>query len=233
MRKGISIILVWLFTGCSIVCGQYIPFPGPGKRNSTPPGISIAHDTSLDLGSSSTGTITQAYTTSGTNRMLYVACDSGGNILTSITYNLVSLTLVDSETTVRNLWLYALENPALGTNNIIVNSTPGTNITCVASSFTGVNQTGQPYAETPGAATGISSGGTFTLNVATTANNDWLVAAFTNNVACTFNVGIGTFATGPSVFDVQLMLIWNVQPSLGTVPSGIGLVVAVLGTLVE
>ena len=221
MRKYLSIVVVWLLAGESILCGQYIPFPGPGKR--VPPGISIALDTSLDLGNGSTGTITTAYTTSGTNRMLFVACEAGGNILTGITYNGVALTAVNSETTVRNFWLYALENPAVGAHNVVVSSSAGTDIGCVGASFTGVNQTGQPYTQAANTATGLASGASFTISLTTTVNNDWIIGGFTNNVGCTFNTAPGFTGDVVQASHNQLLLLWGVQATAGANAPGVGL----------
>jgi hypothetical protein len=164
----------------------------------------IAVDNRADLGASSTGTLTTAFTTAGANRIIFVGCETAADILTGITYAGTSLTRVDAETTVRALYLYALINPTIGANNVVVSSTPGTNIHCGALSYTGVSQSGQPYVHTNNTASGLASGASISVSLTTTTANDWMVASWTNNVSCSWNGTNGNpFIIDPGPFAIS------------------------------
>lgn len=126
-------------------------------------------------------TLTFAHTCTGSDRILFVAinCNNADNRITGVTYNGVSMTVVDSLVNSAGnsyLDLYVLVGPATGANNIVVTAnTNPTNITAASISFTGASQTGQPDAH--GTVTSsVASGGTQTKALTTIADNCWMLS---------------------------------------------------------
>ena len=106
----------------------------------------VAFDNTAELADTSSGANTFSYTMgSGANGILIVAAYSIVSI-TSITYNGTSLTLLaDSPNT--NYGYYYLKNPTSGAHNIVI-TRGGANMdaaSAIAMSFTGVQQTGNPF----------------------------------------------------------------------------------------
>lgn len=124
--------------------------------------MAIAYD------ATSRGTGTTAHTCSGVDRLLVVSAISLSGTSTP-TYNGVSLTFLDSETTGQYTHaVYYLINPASGTNNIVC-----TGGTWVATSYTGVNQI------LPIDSFNSGQAASHTVNVATTVveTGCWIISA--------------------------------------------------------
>lgn len=118
------------------------------------------------------GANTQAYTCTGSDLILIASVATG--LITSMTYNGVAMTkLADNATTF--LSYYYLQNPATGSNNIVVtrSGSPGATIDGDIMSFTGVLQGSNPFG------TGQTNSGTSTTslsnNYTTTQANSYIV----------------------------------------------------------
>lgn len=141
------------------------------------------------------------HTCTGSDRILFVAVEASITpSITGVTYNGVSMTLVDSNTTqpisvFDEYFLYVLANPASGTNQVSVQTTGTGNINCYgkAASYTGANSTGQPPHKNKGVAT---SGTTISVAVDTSTSpstdNCWLVGAGFTDGNYTSSAGAGT-----------------------------------------
>jgi hypothetical protein len=147
-------------------------------------------------------TCTVSHTVTGTNCLLLVACfnDTTGGLptVTGATYNGVAMTQALSVAAPRpsNDYLFYLINPAVGTHNIVVTRSAGTNtLEVAAASYTGVSQTGFPDAQTSGTARGSTS-------LTTVANNTWIVAAITDAVT-----GGGTNLTVRNSGQAQMQIL--------------------------
>jgi len=142
---------------------------------------SIAFDNSADLGNNNqaTNTLTTAYTTSGTNRVLYVGVmgdvNGGFDDIASVTYAGILMTLVGkvlaSAVVNRCTYLYVLENPVVGSNNVIVTSTNVHYLLAGAYSLNSGAQTGQPEASSATATAADAS--TYTTSLTSLSNNAW------------------------------------------------------------
>lgn len=130
----------------------------------------------------------------GANPILFVGVF--GDVATTgkisgVTYNGVAMTLIGSVRAPSDRWVYLfyLVNPTTGTNNVVVSASASIAIQGMSSSFTGVNQTGQPDASTTNT-TGASVShliGTLT----TVAANCWTVAIY-KSMATVVAAGTGT-----------------------------------------
>lgn len=90
-----------------------------------PSTTSISLDTSANLGSSSTGSISASYTTSGTNRILFVQTSDVTGVASNVTYNSTPLTRITDiistslvGTVGQTLWY--LNNPTVGAHTLTV-----------------------------------------------------------------------------------------------------------------
>lgn len=134
--------------------------------------MAIAYDaTSNGSGGSS---YSFSHTCTGSNRILIVTTSTGASSGTStVTYNGVSLTQQASRNGgYHQIWV--LIAPATGTNTIQI-TTAGANGQAVATSYTGVAQTGNPEA-TNGANSG-SAVTTINSSVTTLTDNAWVIAS--------------------------------------------------------
>jgi hypothetical protein len=122
---------------------------------------------------------TVAHTTSGTERVLYVAIDNEGgpDDFTGVTYNGVAMaeigTRVQEGTTGRYSHTYALINPASGTNNIVISRSSSNQVNYAAVSYSGASQT-----VTHGEFTTSQRAapiGTAATSLTTSVNNSWTV----------------------------------------------------------
>lgn len=92
---------------------------------------------------------TLAHTCSGTDRILLVGVsvlDSPYDVVTGVTYNGVSMSLIGKKfrTSNRGTYLYSLIAPSTGSNNIVVSCSSSVRVSIDGVSFTGVAQSGQP-----------------------------------------------------------------------------------------
>lgn len=138
------------------------------------PTSSITLDTSGSSFASSVTSSTVSYTTSGSNRILFVGVigNISTDVITGVTYNGVSMTLVGKVNTPSDRWtyLFSLVNPASGAHSYTVSASTATNIATDAVSYDGVSQTGQPDATSSNTATATT---TITTSITTATNNDW------------------------------------------------------------
>lgn len=123
-----------------------------------------------------------SHTCSGTNRLLLVWITSGNyqnnTDPSTVTYNGVAMTQIAKLNWLSNssrcVWLYALKNPAVGANNVVV-SFGGSQMMCGCSaSYNGCNQTTNPEA----VATSTNGGNntqSLALSITTLTDNAWIV----------------------------------------------------------
>lgn len=155
--------------------------------------------------SGGTGTLTLAFAMGSVSNgalVVFITSDTGSDSITGATYNGVAMTQVKKlQDTSNNSWnyLYLLLNPALGSHNIVVSSSVSAFYYCQATSYSGVNQSGQPDGTTSGfAASGTSITGTIT----TTADNCWGIAGVRSYVS---SVSAGSnFVIRPNSNSIQM-----------------------------
>ena len=143
--------------------------------------MAIAFDATSN-GTAVATSLTVAHTCTGDNRILYAYChtNTSTDFDVTATYNGVAMTRVtagflnsDNNGRQTNFYLIA---PATGTNNIVFTPNASANMTSINTSYTGVNQTGQPDASGT-VSSSIAPGGTQTLTITTVAADCWLVAS--------------------------------------------------------
>ncbi len=131
--------------------------------------IAFDNATGITIGSGSSQTI--PYTVSGSNTFLVVSTETGypgTDDVTSITYNGVAMTRLFTSLRTRQDFIYYLVNPSTGTHDVVISlNRSADSITTTITSYTGVNQIGQP--------TQSNSCASATCSVTTTTNNAWLV----------------------------------------------------------
>ena len=143
--------------------------------------MSVAFDVASTSNASAWGggsTATWTHTCTGTDRVLFVATfnNDNGTYPTGVTYNGVAMTLVDQQVNdvssfYQSLWV--IINPASGANSVVVTWASGAGINnCIASSYTGADQTTQPDSFNRGSATSATS---ITVSTTTVTDNAWLV----------------------------------------------------------
>lgn len=117
--------------------------------------MAVAFDASANGSVTFDVTLTFAHTVSGSDRLLLVAVLCNPNsAITGVTYNGVSMTAVETGDAL--IRLYALVNPATGSNNVVVTTDVDNEIVAIAASYTGVDQS-TPYDGTQASATGDGS----------------------------------------------------------------------------
>lgn len=151
----------------------------------------IAFDAATDGGNNggASTSLTFSHACSGSDRLLIVivAGDSfgGADDVTGVTYGGVPMELVGKRApAASNRWnyLYLLENPASGANNVVVSASSTHYLLAGAASYTGAAQTGQPDASTTN--DGGGSVTSLTTSVTVVAADSWLVCgenAYTGN----------------------------------------------------
>lgn len=135
---------------------------------------------------------------------------SGGDTVTSMTYNAVSLTKVNSANVSGNQWVtcWYLKSPATGANNLVVNMSSATDVESRAQTYTGTDTTTQPDSSNTGTATG-----NLTLSTTVVAANSWLASGARNNSTGAMGAGTGTTKRGADN-------AFNAGDSNGTVGTG-------------
>lgn len=127
--------------------------------------MAIAFDACTNSGVISGTSATFSHTTSGSNRTLIVAVRTltSNDSVTAITYNGVSMTLVNSgknqTSSNQNMYtyVYCLVNPASGSNTVSITQNVSRNIIAHAVSYTGTKQTSQPDGASYDSALGVTS----------------------------------------------------------------------------
>lgn len=153
--------------------------------------MSIAFDTSVDGGLTSSGTsLTWAHTCSGLNRALIVGLfgSNAGDVITGVTYNSIAMTRLGVAQVPgdRYCYLYGLLSPSLGTNNIIVSASTATAIGGQSCSYTGVSAFETAVTNTTASASSI------TVTATTLVTNCWMVGTFKENAAVAPTAGTAT-----------------------------------------
>ncbi len=160
--------------------------------------MAIAFDSASSGGTVASNTLTFSHTCSGSNRILFVGIEGDGSsdTLTSVTYNGVAMTRIDSisaaSTANRYLYLYYLIAPATGAHNVVATVSSGTVVLGVSASYTGALQSGVPDSSNKGGAT---SGGSRNVSTTTVLNNSWVVGHFNGAASPTAVAGTTLRAT--------------------------------------
>ena len=157
--------------------------------------MAIAFDNINDSGFLGGGTATFSHTVATGNPFLLVDVWLGPfNTITSVTYGGVAMVLqgTPQQLLFDFIATYMLVGGTLptGANNVVVVTTGSNRLQVMATSYTGVSQTGQPDGvQSQGGTTG--NGPTnYSAEITTTADNCWMHAIFV--MAATFNTVLGT-----------------------------------------
>ncbi len=186
-----------LLSATNMFIGHTISAAKPTTGNFGPTAIdSIAFDAASAVTTASGTSHNLSHTTTGTNRLLVVGIfvANSGDILTSVTYNGVSLTIPAAAKRINYPaneceYLIYLINPATGTNTLTVNFSVAAVCRIHAVSYTGCNQTTQfEQITTNTAATSTSITGSLT----TLRDFSWVVMMARNNGA---NYSAGALTT--------------------------------------
>lgn len=175
--------------------------------------MAIAFDAASGVSTQASGTsITLAHTCSGSDRFLFVAVWNNGTTQTfTVTYNSVSMTLlasIENATSGVETFIYGLQAPATGTNNIVVTASGTTNFNCAGASYTGVNQSVTMDA-TATTTEANHSATAHSISITTIADNCWVFAAVgSGSSTTTWTAGSATTArisgsVSPGIFDTN------------------------------
>lgn len=144
--------------------------------------MAIAFNSTQNASAAGTTTVTYSHTCSGADRVLIVSCcsDDVSDDITGVTYNGVSLTLIDKQQAAGGFqyaYLFRLVAPAVGANNVVVTRTSTTgSVYATSMSYTGVDQTSPVDA----VAKSTAASSTISMPLTTTVANAWLVAGARN-----------------------------------------------------
>ncbi len=160
--------------------------------------MSIAFDTSVDLGSTTATSLSGSITVgSGANPLVEVNVvgDTASDKITGATCGgtaMVLVTKVSSAAGGSARWIYQflLTGVVAGANAIVVSASGSIFIAAHAVSYTGAAQIGQPNASNTGVAASASS---LTVAVTSTVDNCWLIGGIKNDF------GAGSAGTGTTV----------------------------------
>lgn len=144
--------------------------------------MALAYDASAQ-GTTGSSSLTFSHTCTGTNLILIVAARFyTSDHITGITYNGVSMTLINKQQdNVGNncySYLFYLINPATGTHDVVVSAdaTPSIQMCAASASYTGAKQTGQPDSNNSQSSTAT----TMTISTTVVASDCWLVGCTSN-----------------------------------------------------
>lgn len=162
----------------------------------------MTNDNSAWLGDATATSLTTAYTNNG--NILFVAAFSQTANVTGITYNGVAMTaLASSPLQVPAsfyCYFYYLQNPATGSNNVVISKSGSDFIRGLASSYTGTLS----GIEAEGTNTG-SSVTSINKSVSSAFSNGWSIAFVGNSGATTLTAGTSTtgriIQVGTGIFD--------------------------------
>lgn len=121
---------------------------------------------------------------------------SGGDTVTGVTYNAVSLTKANSANVASNQWVscWYLKSPATGSNNIVVSTGSSTDIDSRAQTYSGTDTSTQPDSSNTGTSTG-----NLTLSTTVVNSGSWLASGVRNNSTGPMTAGAGTTVRGTPV----------------------------------
>lgn len=137
----------------------------------------IQFDSAVNGGLVNPGTsLTWSHTTSGSNRILYVAVfgDNVTDAITGVTYAGVAMTLINKVKINLDRWIYLfyLINPTLGANNVVVSANASVAIAGDSASYTGAKQTSNVDVNTTNTAASSSS---ITTSFTTLTDKSWTI----------------------------------------------------------
>ena len=147
--------------------------------------MAIAFDSSGNLGNNGgTGSLTAAFNNAAGDIAFVGLWRNGNDDLTAVTYDSVSMSLVDKETANPGgffCYLYMLVAPSTGSHNVVVTASTNSYILGVATSYNGSSATGQPDAFT----NHLDFATTNTISVTTVADNCWGVCVLAQSFGAT------------------------------------------------
>lgn len=158
--------------------------------------MAIAYDTGTFVAVGPVTGFTQAHTCTGTNRFLVVMFDiNDGDFCNGVTYNSVSMTQQKKQVTALGncIYIYTLENPASGANNVVMTTSSGSDHYCDIGilSYTGVKQSSAVDGTAGTVGAGVTSQ---VVSITTTVDNDWLSGLC--RTATTQSAGTNTLKRG-------------------------------------
>lgn len=160
-----------------------------GEAISSKDAVRVGGSLAFDAASNSftTGnTLTYAHTcSSGSNRVLAVYTIGTG--ISGVTYNSVAMTLFATRVGFETIKWWYLVAPSTGTNNVVVSASGNPDISSVAFSFTGADQT-TPMAAINGTTGNSTSPST---SVTTTTTNSIVIDAVVSNQSGAYTPGAG------------------------------------------
>lgn len=126
--------------------------------------------------------VTFSHTTSGSNRFLIVAISTVNDIVVGVTYNGVAMTqsqkvtgITGSDPTNGVGYIYTLDNPASGTNDVSIDvSATGNNLRAAGISYNGVDALDASIAQ-------VDAGTALSSTVTVVADQSWVVFVATAN----------------------------------------------------
>lgn len=140
--------------------------------------MAITFDNSASGSSSGTTTTVALTIANQANRILIVsAVDFGGDTITGVTYNGVSMTQINKQVLSSGdaIYLFYLAAPATGNNDIVASRSVATSTFKVAgASYYGAAQTGIPDASNTNSSASTTS---ITTSVTTVADNSWTISS--------------------------------------------------------
>jgi hypothetical protein len=188
-------------------------------------------------------TLTVAHTCTGSNRVLLVGLSTNNttDIVTGVTYNGVSMTKLKTQVGSSGnfySYLFYLQNPASGTNNIVATASSSSLMGAINASFTGADQVASPDSSASGTATGagttvsatttviaadsmlfghVRASSGLTAGTGTTSNGTLFGGAFISGYS-TSTVGSGsqTLAFTRVAADIALWLVASIAPVAAT-----------------
>lgn len=122
----------------------------------------------------------------GSNPLMFVSVQTGGQVPSSVTYAAAAMTLVDSQT---NTYLYAKAAPASGSNNVVVTLPSGDAINSCAFAYSGAQQSTTMDSKNKGSSVFVTD---FTLSTTVVASNSWTVFVNTNASGAAASAGSGS-----------------------------------------
>lgn len=198
----------------------------------------IAFDDSTP-GSGTTNSLSFAHTTSGSNTQIEVATVTNTadntDYVTGVVYNSVALTQ-DGTFQSQGLGgseMYSKTAPSSGANNVVVSLSSSKEVYAVASTYSGVKQTGQPHVQNQNATDPNTS---LTVSVTTTADNSVVVSMAGKKAGASETLSAGTGVTNSREVNMYVALgdslkasagseshTWNLSGSTGIAINVIGL----------
>lgn len=140
--------------------------------------MSIAFD-ATNSGETTSTSLTYSLTNSGNLLVVGALGAQAGDIVTGVTYNGTSLTLLDKQASSANIWTYVfyIASPSTGTNNIVVSVSTSSFIGSGAVSYTGADTTTPVDTSNKAQITGTP----ITCSITTTSNDTALFASLRTN----------------------------------------------------